>query len=309
MKDSVDGSQSALPLVTVGMPTYNRLERLKNALIQIRRQTYPRLRIMVYDNASPDPAIREFVEGVARDDPRVVYHRQATNVGWVANFQQVLRAADSEFFMWAADDDQYDPRFVAVCMEAHLSNPDLGLSFTRFERVDARGRKDREVVDTTTYNGRPGWPMVRRVIAEAEAHGRANLFYGVWKRSLALELMDIPFPWHRFSGMDVAFIAAALFRGEFHADERTLFRKGNIGPECGDEVRFLQMDFSRPEPWDFARFHRNPIALHGYYLALRGTPFLPVGWLLLGFRFVWEISRELRSGFRKVVRKLGMRRD
>jgi glycosyltransferase involved in cell wall biosynthesis len=286
------------------MPVYNRPDRLVRALQQIRGQTYRNLRIIVSDNASPDPAVREFLEQAARDDDRVVYHRQKTNIGLVGNFQYVLREAESDFFMWAADDDQYAPTFVETCMAAHLRNPELGLSFTRYERVDARGRKNREVADATQYNGHPGWPLLRRLVAEPEVGGRANLVYGVWRRSLAVELMSLPFPWHRYAGSDGPFTAAALLRAAYYADAKILFRKVFSDPDCGDEVRYQHMDFARPEPWYYARFHRNPAALYGYLLALRGTRFFAVGCILLGFRFAWEVYREVRAASRKIGGRL-----
>jgi hypothetical protein len=49
-------------------------------------------------------------------DPRICFHRQEKPLGVSANFQFVLGQAKGEFFMWAADDDEWDPDFVRQCV-------------------------------------------------------------------------------------------------------------------------------------------------------------------------------------------------
>lgn len=103
-------------LVSVGLPTYNRPEGLRRTLSQLTSQTYKALEIIVSDNASPDDGPRLVTEEFVARDPRVRYVRQATNLGAAANFDYVLRAARGEFFMWAADDDEWAPAFVERCL-------------------------------------------------------------------------------------------------------------------------------------------------------------------------------------------------
>ena len=62
------------PLVTIGIPTYNRGDGyLREALESALAQTYENLEIVVSDNCSTDNT-GEVVE--AYDDPRVSYFRQ-----------------------------------------------------------------------------------------------------------------------------------------------------------------------------------------------------------------------------------------
>jgi glycosyltransferase involved in cell wall biosynthesis len=104
------------PLVSVGIPTYNRPEGLRRTLECITAQTYPNLEIIVSDNCSPTPE----PERVARDfmarDPRISFYRQQEPIGVSGNFQFVLKRAGGGFFMWAADDDEWDPDFVRQCV-------------------------------------------------------------------------------------------------------------------------------------------------------------------------------------------------
>jgi glycosyltransferase domain-containing protein len=112
-------------LVTVGIPTYNRPELLSRALELICSQSYQNLQIVVSDNASEDPRVAEVVQERMRADPRVSYHCHPRNLGNVANFGSLIDKAAGEFFLWAADDDRWEPFFIAKCMEELLRDSSL----------------------------------------------------------------------------------------------------------------------------------------------------------------------------------------
>lgn len=107
---------SSQPLVSIGIPTYNRPDGLFRTLNYITRQTYRNLEIIISDNASPDGKTEKVAHDFMSIDQRLQYHRQQQNVGPFHNFKFVLEQATGEHFMWAADDDEWDPRFVEVCV-------------------------------------------------------------------------------------------------------------------------------------------------------------------------------------------------
>jgi glycosyltransferase involved in cell wall biosynthesis len=113
----MDGA--SLPLVSVGVPTYNQPDGLRRTLACITEQTYRNLEVLVSDNASPSGRTEAVVREFQRRDSRVDYFRQPCNRGPAANFRFVLRQARGEYFFWAADDDVWSPEFVAVCL-AHI---------------------------------------------------------------------------------------------------------------------------------------------------------------------------------------------
>lgn len=106
------------PLVSVGIPTYNRPAGLRRTLDRIVHQTHRNLEILVSDNCSPTPETEAMVREYQRLDPRIIYHRQPRNIGLEANFKFVLREARGTFFFWAADDDEWTADFVKVCLSA-----------------------------------------------------------------------------------------------------------------------------------------------------------------------------------------------
>ncbi|MBK7374561.1 MAG: glycosyltransferase [Chitinophagaceae bacterium] len=54
------------PLVTVGIPTYNRPGGLERTLACITVQTYANLEIIVSDNCSADPRVLPVLEKICR---------------------------------------------------------------------------------------------------------------------------------------------------------------------------------------------------------------------------------------------------
>jgi hypothetical protein len=106
------------PLVTVGVPAYNRPLGLERAVRSALAQQCREIEVLVSDDASPDPAVAEVGARLAADDPRVRFVRQARNLGHAGNYQWVLQEAKGEHFMWLSDDDWIDPDYIDRCLAA-----------------------------------------------------------------------------------------------------------------------------------------------------------------------------------------------
>jgi hypothetical protein len=104
------------PLVTIGIPAYNRPAGLARAIRSAMAQEHSRIEILVSDDASPDPSVHSVAVALAGEDPRIRVVRQERNLGHAANYQWVLDAAKGEYFMWLADDDWIDPHYVDRCL-------------------------------------------------------------------------------------------------------------------------------------------------------------------------------------------------
>jgi glycosyltransferase involved in cell wall biosynthesis len=113
------------PLVSVGIPTFNRPEGLRRTLECITRQTYKNLEIVISDNASTNSGVEEVATEYVNNDYRVKYFKQEINRGAALNFRFVLDQAAGEYFMWAADDDEWLPEFIESCLELFGSNTAL----------------------------------------------------------------------------------------------------------------------------------------------------------------------------------------
>ena len=119
--------QDATPMVTVGIPTFNRPEGLERTLACITKQTYTNLEIIVSDNCSTDPNVLLVLQKFAGIDKRITYYIQDTNISLVPNFQFLLDKAIGKYFMWAADDDQWDLNFIERCVNTMETNSDVAI--------------------------------------------------------------------------------------------------------------------------------------------------------------------------------------
>lgn len=135
-------ASSVYPLVTIGIPTYNRADSyLKQTLESAVSQTYPNVEIIVSDNCSTDNT-EALVKSLA--DPRIRYFKQARNIPANDNFNFCLEQAKGDYFSLLHDDDMIDEDFVDVCMNAAGYKTDIGLIRTGIRRIDSYGEVFRE---------------------------------------------------------------------------------------------------------------------------------------------------------------------
>ena len=123
------------PLISVGIPTYNRPEGLRQTLGYITGQTYKNLEIIVSDNCSPGEETKKIVQKFIKEDSRIKAFRQEVNKGPVVNFNFVLRAASGKYFMWAADDDLWDKTYIEVLCKLLLKNKGAAIAMSNYKTV------------------------------------------------------------------------------------------------------------------------------------------------------------------------------
>lgn len=126
------------PLVTIGIPSYNRADSyLKHAVQSAVNQTYPNIEIVISDNCSMDNT-EEVVKGI--NDPRIRYFKQSKNIGGLNNANFCVEQASGDYFLLLHDDDLIDHDFVSSCMEAVNYNIDFGIILTGTRVIDGEGR-------------------------------------------------------------------------------------------------------------------------------------------------------------------------
>jgi glycosyltransferase involved in cell wall biosynthesis len=126
------------PLVTVAIPTYQRASSLRRAIESVVSQDYEPIELIISDNASTD-GTRGLCEQYAASRPWIRYVRQDVNIGATANFESLRRLSNGDFFLFLADDDWIDPRFVSACVDALEADPGCAL-------VSARAQHHRRAV-------------------------------------------------------------------------------------------------------------------------------------------------------------------
>lgn len=123
-------------LISIGIPTFNRPEGLRETLRRITSQSYPHLEILVSDNHSDDAiAVADVIAAFAHDK-RIRFTRQNENIGSIRNFEYLLNQATGKYFLWAADDDELESTYVAELHKALTASPNSVIAMTGYDVVD-----------------------------------------------------------------------------------------------------------------------------------------------------------------------------
>ncbi len=131
---------AAPPLVSIGLPVYNEARHVDAALRALRAQDYPRLEIIVCDNASTDDTLA-ICRSHAEQDPRVRIEAAAANIGVTANFRRAFELAGGEYFMWASGHDLWSPGLVSECAGLLADHPDACLAYASCDWIGPDGQR------------------------------------------------------------------------------------------------------------------------------------------------------------------------
>lgn len=172
------------PLVSVGIPCYNRPEGLRRTLECITRQTYDKLEIIISDNCSPNQEIEKIGNEYAQNDDRIIFIKQNKNHGALQNFRYLLEKARGDYFMWAADDDLWDEYFIETLLLEFKKNNNLVAVMTECQYVKNTDLKKTEFFDFFPegqffYNFHSDNPYLR--IKHLLKYNYGNLFYSLYK--------------------------------------------------------------------------------------------------------------------------------
>lgn len=123
------------PLVSILVPSYNGARYLRQALDSLLAQTYPRIEIILLDDASSD----ETPEIAAEYAGRVGYVRQPLNLGQFGNVNDGIARARGELISVFHADDIYLSTIVEAEVAYLQAHPEVGAVFCCDIFVDADG--------------------------------------------------------------------------------------------------------------------------------------------------------------------------
>lgn len=251
------------PLVTVGIPTYNRPEPLTRALDLICNQSYKNLQIIVSDNASEDPRVADVVQERMRNDPRVSYHRHARNLGSIANFGSLIDKASGEFFLWAADDDRWEPFFIASCVEELQRDPSVALCQMegRYETA-AEGLFEffAEGAPFYSYSGASAYQRIEHLIR----NNFDKLIYGVYRTEFLKYKGRPVLAWVGPTMNEIPLFILLAAQGNIRVLPRVGMYKVAAKPVC-EQARWEQLGGQYPIPAEWRAHLRSLRPMHAYH--------------------------------------------
>jgi glycosyltransferase involved in cell wall biosynthesis len=126
-------------LVSVIIPTYNRVSTVRRAIESALRQSYERLEVLVVDDGSSDDT-RAVVTAFGG---RVRYLGQP-NAGVSAARNRGMRAAGGEFIAFLDSDDSWQPWKIGAQVAALRKHRDARITWTDMTAIDSAGQVIRD---------------------------------------------------------------------------------------------------------------------------------------------------------------------
>jgi len=184
------------PLTSVMITTRNRLALLPRALESVFRQDYPRIEVLVLDDASSDGTS----EYVRAHYPQVRLFRFEENRGYVVGRNLMMREAKGEYIV-SLDDDAYFVNADAVSnvVERMQQETEVGVVNFRMRKSEARPAQERPGEHYVRLFG-GGRHCIRKTVIEKVGYYRELFFHQGEETDLALRILDKGYRILSFSG-------------------------------------------------------------------------------------------------------------
>jgi glycosyltransferase involved in cell wall biosynthesis len=114
------------PLVSICLPVYNGDPFLADAVASVLAQTHRDFELLIFDDASTDGCLARL--GCIKD-PRLTIHRNLSNLGPEANWNQAMAAAKGRYIKLFHQDDLLAPDCLALQVEVLEQFPEAALAF------------------------------------------------------------------------------------------------------------------------------------------------------------------------------------
>lgn len=141
-------TETAGPLVSVIIPTYNRPRYLHAAIESAVQQTYRYIEIIVSNDCGPED-IRDVVSNFG--DARISYERQAVNLGVAMNTLSAVKKARGKYIAILNDDDIWEENFLQTLVPYLEADDSAVLAFSDHYIIDEQGKRNDQATEENTY--------------------------------------------------------------------------------------------------------------------------------------------------------------
>lgn len=214
------------PLVSIGMPLYNAERFLTRAIESLLAQEFGEFELIIADNQSTDRT-KQICESYAARDGRIRYVLNDANIGAIGNFNKVLDLAKGKYFMWAAYDDLWEPRFVGAMVELLEANLQAVLAFCSCDRQDVNGQFLYLHRQYGRMHGSKRLSRAHRYIWFPDGEGRAMATYGLMRTTTLRDAGGLV-PYSLYEAADDMLILRLILRGDFVVRDEILFHKCDV---------------------------------------------------------------------------------
>jgi glycosyltransferase involved in cell wall biosynthesis len=164
-------------------------QQLERTIRSVLAQDYPNIELVISDNASTDETqaiCRRFVD----TDGRIVYIRNAENVGLLNNFVKTIEIAKGDCFRWISHDDVLEPTNVSRCMDVFARDERIVLVTSGFSYTDDDGVTRSTVYGSDRFcSDDPADRFTEMLRLLTEPDGLIDPLYGMVRRAVAVSMV------------------------------------------------------------------------------------------------------------------------
>ena len=124
--------------IDILLATYNGEKYLKEQLDSILNQTYTNFRLLISDDCSNDNT-KVILKEYELKDSRIKIFYQEKNMGYIKNFEFLLKNVESDFYALSDQDDIWMPEKIEVAIKKIKEN-DANLYFSDLKLIDEYGK-------------------------------------------------------------------------------------------------------------------------------------------------------------------------
>jgi glycosyltransferase involved in cell wall biosynthesis len=128
-----------VPLVSIGVPTYNGAKYLRYSIESVLDQTFKDFELVLIDDVSSDETWT-IAEAYAREDPRVSAVRNSKTLGLVANFNRCIELTKGQYICVWHQDDVMMPQNIEKKIALLEANPQVGFVHSNVSMIDEQGQ-------------------------------------------------------------------------------------------------------------------------------------------------------------------------
>src|SRR6266545_4744919 len=134
------------PLVTVFVGCYNQSRFVEECLDSVKRQTYPNLQVIIFDDCSKDNSVAVIDSWLKRHRLDWQFIPHSRNIGICASLNEVLRLARGKYISMVAADDVWQPDKTSRQVEMMEQMPgDVGVLYSDAFQIDENGESLRQI--------------------------------------------------------------------------------------------------------------------------------------------------------------------
>jgi len=97
--------------ITIGLSVYNGDDTLERTIDSLLSQSYDNFQLILVDNMSTDETAK-ICSNYLKKDKRIKYIRRRNKLHIAQSWAKIVENIDTEYFMFAADDDIYESTFI-----------------------------------------------------------------------------------------------------------------------------------------------------------------------------------------------------